>query len=183
MSRAFKFAMLSVALLAIGCDTKKVTDAVNSTVDSAKNTVNKTVEAAKQEINLAGSMEVSTTPPVSAKACYAKIVIPGGQRSSVLQLASYKTADLERFPSMFLQAPVKVDAASKLVGQTLQAELFALASADGAIWRTRTGAPAALIVSAVDDQSLTAQCTGATLVNSETGEEISANGKFIALFE
>jgi hypothetical protein len=165
-----------------GCDTTKVTEAVNSTVDSAKNTVNKTVEVAKQEVNLAGSMEVTTTPPIAAKACYAKLVLSGGQRPNVLQLASYKGAELERFPSMMLYATTEVDSPSELAGKTLKGELFAQSSADGTVWQTRSGSPASITISQADGKSLTAQISSATLLNS-SGEEATVSGKFVALFE
>jgi hypothetical protein len=160
-----------------------VTEAVTTSVDAAKNTVTQTVEAAKQEINLAGSMEVSTSPPIAAKACYAKLIVIGGDRPAVLQLASYKEASLERFPSVFIQAPVKVGSLNELAGQTVKADLYAQTAEGATVWHTRSDAPASLVVSAVDDKSLTAQCTGATLVNAETGEEAVVSGKFVALFE
>lgn len=184
MVRQKLLALLALAAtIAVGCDTTKVKQAVTTSVDAAKNTVNQTVEAARQEINLAGSMDLSTTPPIAAKACYAKLVAPGGERPNVLQLASCKSVDLERFPSVFLQAPVKTSALSELAGQTLQAELYAQLAADGTVWRTRTGQPAAIRVAAVDATSLTAECSGVMLVNAETGEEAAVSGKFIALLE
>jgi hypothetical protein len=177
------FGFVVVLLCIAGCDTKKVTEAVTTTVDAAKNTVNQTVETVKQEANLAGSMDLSTSPPLATSACYATLVVTGGERPNVLQLASYKDADLERFPSMFIKANVKANSLQELVGQSLQAEFYAQAVENGTAWHTRTGSPASVTISAVDETSLTAVCNGVKLINAETGEETTVNGKFVALFE
>lgn len=184
LSRAPSFACLAAVLMCLaGCDAKKVTEAVTTTVDAAKNSVNQTVETVKQEANLAGSMDLSTSPPVATTACYATLTITGGERPNVLQLASYKDAELERFPSMFIKANVKANSLQELSGQNLQAELYAQAVENGTVWHTRTGSPASVTISAVDETSLTAACNGVKLINAETGEETTVNGKFVARFE
>lgn len=182
--RSQSIAGLAILVLCVaGCDTKKVTEAVSTTVDAAKNTVNQTVETVKQEANLAGSMDLSTSPPVATSACYATLTVTGGERPNVLQLASYKDAELERFPSMFIKANVKANSLQELSGQNLQAELYAQAVENGTVWHTRTGSPASVTISAVDATSLTGECNGVKLINAETGEETTVNGKFVALFE
>lgn len=170
-------------LMFVGCDTKKVQEAVTSTVDAAKTSVSQTVEAAKQEINLSGSMEISTAPPIQAKACYAKLIVIGGGYPTTLQLASYKTPELERFPSMFIVAPVKVESLSQLVGQSVKADLYAQTAEGEAVWQTPDGSPATLTISAVDENSLTAHCNSVTLIKQGTDEQTTVNGKFVALFE
>ena len=41
----------------------------------------------------------------------------------------------------------------------------------------------ALSITAVDDSSLTCQCAGAVLVNTDTDEQLTAAGTFVAIVE
>lgn len=175
---------LTIASLALaGCDKEKVQEAVNVGVEQAAEVVDQTVETVRQEANLAGSMELSTNPPLAAKACYATLLVTDGARPNVLRLASYKSTELERFPSMIIEAHVDQTALASLSGQTVQAKIYAQSAEDGPLWSTPTGSLATVSITGVDDTSLTCECAGAPLVSSETGEQTTVSGKFVALFE
>lgn len=177
------FAILLLGAADSGCDFAKVEEAVNTGVEETTRAVESTVETVKQEAHLVGSVELSTEPPMNAKACYAKLIILGSGRPNVLQLASYKSVDLERFPSVFMQAQVEANSLDELVGQTVRGELYAQAEENGTIWHSPTGTPAAITVSTIDEESMTCQCNGVTLVNTATGEQSTVSGKFVALIE
>lgn len=174
--------MLTIAA-APGCDQKKIEDAVSTGLQQAQDKVEQTVETVKQEVNLVGSMDLSTTPPLSAKACYVKFVVPGDGRPNVLQMASYKEADLERFPSVFLQARVQTATLTDLAGQTVNADLFAQSGQSGPLWFSHDESPVSLSVTSVDDKSMVCELSGAQLINADTGETATVSGKFIGLLD
>ena len=181
--------MLWIAVLvtagAGGCNkdqVDQVQEAVSTGVEQAAHSTRRAVETVKQEANLTGSMELAVNPPIDAPACYVELVALDG-RPNVLQLASYKEVELERFPSLLLQAQVEADSLAELAGKTVHGELYAQAEKDGAVWHSEEGAPAAFSVSAVEGNAVTCKITGASLVNSETGERSTVSGKFVGLVE
>lgn len=169
------------AMAIAGCN-KPVEETINNTVGQATQVVQQTVENVKQEANLVGSMELATNPPIAAKACYAKLFVIDDGRPNVFRLASYKSDELERFPSIMLQAQVNAESLSGLQGQTVKADVFARTQDNGLIWHSPAGSPASITISAIDDKSLTCTLSG-PIVNSDTEEESNISGKFIAMLE
>jgi hypothetical protein len=176
--------IIPTALLccALGCNKDQV-DKAASGLQQVTQTVQQGVENIKQEANLTGSMELSTTPAIAAKACYARLIVIGEGRPNVLQLVSYKDASLERFPSLLVQAQVQEGSLAELAGKTVQAEIFAQSEENGPVFHCPDGTLASVNISAADAKSLTGQCTGAMLVSSETNQPTSVNGKFVAVVE
>ncbi|MCA9269380.1 MAG: hypothetical protein KDA41_12955 [Planctomycetales bacterium] len=166
-----------------GCSKKQVQEAVQTGVDQATHVVEQSVETVKQETNQVGSMELTTLPPVAAKACYAKLIVVGDGRPNVFQLASYKEADLERYPSMFLQAQVDATELAQLVGKTVEGKFYAQLAADGDVLETPEGSLASVRIATVDETSITCECTGVELVNCTTGERKTVGGKFVGLLQ
>lgn len=178
---AANVSLLFVLAAVSGCKQDQVEN-VKTTVDKAAQWGEKAVETVKQETNMAGSMELATTPPLSAKACYAELIVTGDGRPNVLRLASYKRTELERFPSMIVEARVNEGTLAALVGQTVQATVYAQQEEDGPLWHTPTGAPAPISIESVDETALTAACAGAALVNTENDDRSTVSGKFTAVF-
>lgn len=175
--------LAGLALLCFSaCDQKQIEQATTG-VQQVTQAVQQTVETVKQEANLTGSMELATTPPVAAKACYARLIVLGGGRPNVLQFSSSKDASLERFPSLFMQAQVQEGSLAELVGKTVQAEIFAQAEQGGPMFHTPDGATAPVNIVSVEGKSLTAQCSGAMLVSSQSKQPTSVSGKFVAVVE
>ncbi len=173
---------ITLAALAIAGCNKPVEEAINNTVGQATQVVQQTVENVKQEAHLVGSIDLATNPPIAAKACYAKLIVIGDGRPNVFRLASYKSVDLEQFPSIMLQAQVNAQSLSALQGQTVQADVFAQPQDNGPVWHSPDSSPASITISAMDDKSLTCTLSG-PIVNSDTGEESNVSGKFVAMLE
>ena len=171
------------ATFLLGCNTEQIQEAVDSSVQQTTQVVEQTVETVKQEANLVGSMELATNPPLAAKACYVELIDTGEGRPNVLRLASYKSADLERFPSIIIEAHVEESSLGELSGKTVNGKVYAQSQQDGPVLSTPTGSQASLAIGAVDDKSVTCEITSAGLVNSDTGEETAVSGKFVALLD
>ena len=172
-----------IAISLASCDKEKIQETVNKGVEQTTTVVEQTVETVKQEANLAGSMELTTNPPIAAKACYAELIDTGEGRPNVFRLASYKSTELERFPSILIEAHVEEASLSALAGKTIPAKVYAQLSEDGTVFSTSGSAPANVSITAVDDKSLTCECTGANLTSSESDESTSVTGKFVGLLE
>ena len=164
-----------------GCSTEQVQEAVENTVEQTTQAVEQTVETVKQEANLVGSMELQTDPPLASKACYVELIVTDDARPNVLRLASYKSTELERFPSMILEAQVEETSLADLAGKTVQAKVYAQDAQDGPVWSSPHDSPAALTITAVDENSLTCECAGSPLQSSENDEPTTVSGKFVAL--
>jgi hypothetical protein len=169
-------------LVSSGCN-KQQLDKAAAGVQQVTQTVQQGVETIKQEANLTGSMELSTTPPIAAKACYARLIVIGDGWPNVLQLASSKDASLERSTSLFLRAQVQEKSLTELAGKTVQAEIFARADEDGQLFHTPDGTLVAVSITAADAKSLSAQCNGVMLIDAGTNQPTSVNGKFVAVVE
>ena len=166
----------------LGCDKEQIQEVVDKGVDQTTQVVEQTVETVRQETNLAGSMDLTTNPPLAAKACYAELIDTGEGRPNVLRLASYKSSELERYPSILIEAHVDESSLQALVGKTLNATVYAQNDEDGIVHATASGAPANFSIISVDETSLTCECS-AQLISSETGEESTVTGKFVAPLE
>ena len=175
--------ILATAAPFVGCDTGQVKDAVDSGVQRTTQVVEQTVETVKQEANLVGSMELTTDPPLTAKACYAELIDTGEGRPNVFRLASYKSEELERFPSIIVEAHVTETSLTSLAGKSIEGKVYAQLEDNGPVWSTPTGSQVTLSVTKVDQKSVSCECAVATLINSDTGEESSVSGKFTALIE
>jgi len=174
-------AVIVAVLAATGCDLQKVEESVKSGAEETVQVVEQTVETVQQETGLAGSMELATDPPLAAKACYAELVDTGEGRPNVLRLASYESTELERFPSMMLQAHIEESTLAALGGKSVQANVYAQREKDGPVWSSPIGSPATVSILSVDNKKMTCECAGAVLVNSQTDEQSTVSGKFVAL--
>ena len=170
-----------VALLQASCDKEQIQETVNKGVEQTTTVVEQTVETVKQEANLAGSMELSTDPPITAKACYAELIDTGENYPNVFRLASYRSEELERFPSIIVEAHVEEASLSALSGKTLSAKVYARLSEDGQLYSTSSDAPANITIVSVEEKSLTCECTAN--LSSVSGEATSVTGKFVGRFE
>jgi hypothetical protein len=111
-------ACLALLVLVSGCGTdvsemaSSVRDAATQGLEKAKETagdVSRSVQGAagtlSEKAGFAGSFDLTVGEPLKASACYATCVALGPNRSGVLQVQSYRDAESESFPSVFLRAP------------------------------------------------------------------------------
>jgi len=168
----------------LGCEKAKedVKKQVQSTVQRTQTQVKKTVEVVKQQANIVGSIELALKEPLSIKACYATLAVLPPPRQGILQLTSYKVPDQESFPSVFLRAPVDVGSPEELAGRTVRAQMYVQFQSGGAVWYTPPEGLVEVTIQSVEQQAVTAELTGGTIVNAQTKERIDVKGKMTAVY-
>lgn len=186
--------LVILAVIATGCSKEDLTGAL----DKAKNAVTENAAKAKQavqgtmadttqqvqeQLNLAGSIELTADAPIKTDACYVRLLPQGSGRPTVLQLQSYRDAERETFPSIFLQAHVQANSIGELIGEPLAARLFVQREAQGPILFSEVATPIELKIIAVEDKLLTAELSGTALRDTATGAELPVTGKLTGVFE
>jgi hypothetical protein len=96
----------------------------------------------------------------------------------VLQLQSYRDAENESFPSVFLRSQVNASSPSDLIGQIVTARLFVQQDAQGSVLFSETGSPVELKIVSFEEQLLTAELVAGSLLDTATGESVAVTGKF-----
>jgi hypothetical protein len=187
-------AILILAIVAVGCSKEDLTGAL----DKAKNAVSEnatkakdavqakmesTTEKVQEQLSLAGSIELTAGDVVKTDACYVSLIPQGAGRPTVLQLQSYRDAERESFPSVFLQAHVQANSITELVGEPLAARLFVQREAEGPMLFTDIDAPVELKITAIENQVVSAQLTGSKLRDTTTGAEIPVTGSINGVLE
>ncbi len=187
-------AILILAVVATGCSKEDLTGAL----DKAKNAVTdnaakakeavqekmaSTTDKVQEQLNLAGSIELTAGETFTTNACYVSLIPQGAGRSTVLQLQSYRDADSESFPSVFLQAHVQANSITELIGEPLAARLFVQRQAQGPVLFSDEATPIELKITAVEDQIISAELTGAKLRDTSTGAEIPVTGSVTGVLQ
>ncbi len=186
--------IVMMAIIAIGCSKEDLTGAL----DKAKNAVSEnatkakdavqakmgaTTEQVQQQLNLAGNIELTAGDIVKTDACYVSLLPQGAGRPTVLQLRSYRDAERESFPSVFLQAHVTANSMAELVGEPLAARLFVQRVAQGPILFSDISTPIELKIISVEDRLISAELSGTKLRDTSTGAEMPVTGKLTGVFE
>ncbi len=168
-----------------GCNRQEVQDLFDKGVEQAKKVQEKVTKEAggvsdlvQQQLDLAGNLQLSLSPPLNRDACYVKFVPAVGGRPSVLQLQSYRAADQEKFPSIFLQAHVTAESLTELVGQSVPAQLFVQVQQDGPVWFADSDHPVELTITAIDENFLTAELISGALQSTDDAAAASVTGRF-----
>jgi len=171
--------LFGVAGLAVGCgENVNVGEFVDDSVGKVRQTVEKGVEGVKQTANLAGNIELTLSPPVQAKACYASFYLVDADRPAVLQISTYPKADTETFPSVFMRALVQTNSAAELAGKTVSAEVFVQPNSEGPVWHSRGPGHVQLQIEEVSEDSIAGKILGGQLISTETGQPIDVTGTF-----
>jgi hypothetical protein len=183
-----------VAIIATGCSKEDLTGAL----DKAKNAVSENAAKAKdavqskmgatadqvqQQLNLAGSIELTVGDAVKTDACYVSLLPQGAGRPTVLQLQSYRDAEHESFPSVFLQAHVQANSMAELIGEPIAARLFVQREAQGPVLFSDIATPIELKITSVEERVISAELSGAKLRDTSTGAELPVTGKLTGVFE
>lgn len=155
---------------------KKLKEGADQVVEQAQAAVNDTTAQAKEKLQLSGKIEVASATPLAAAACYARFVPAHGERSAVLQLQSYRDATAESYPSIFARAIVSAESAAKLVGQTIEIQLFAQSQANGPVWFSNSDAPVHFKITAVDDQQIVGEFIDGQLQRTDSPETTAVTG-------
>lgn len=185
-----RWAIIMLTLVVAGCSKEDLTGAL----DKAKDTVAETTQAVKQkmevtteqvqkQLNLAGRIELTAGEPLQTDACYVRLIPQGSGRPTVLQWRSYRKADRESFPSVFLQAHVQANSLAELIGEPLSARMFVQRDPQGPILFSEVSTPIELKITAVEEQLVSAELISATLRDTATGAGIPVTGKLTGVFE
>jgi hypothetical protein len=150
--------------------TERVQQAVSDTVSDTSGDIQETLK-------LAGRMELQLDAPVSTDACYARFITQPNGRPSAFQLRSYRSADKETFPSVFLQAQVQAKTPGELIGQVVSARLFVQSEQSGAVFYAPHAAPVELKIVSIKEGMVDAELVGGSLV-STSGGEVNVTGSF-----
>ncbi|NLF70643.1 MAG: hypothetical protein GX575_16550 [Candidatus Anammoximicrobium sp.] len=182
------------AATAAGCG-KSVSDIASSVKDAASQGVQSVKDTAQQMsqdvagtargmtdkaaqgLALAGSMQLTLDQPLQVSACYASFSPFPSAGAGVLQLQSYRDAQQESFPSVFVRASCSSAALAELTGQTLAAQMFVQPQQNGPVW-SAIAEPVQLKITAVDKTELKAEIVGGSLANSGTGAAQAVTGTF-----
>lgn len=186
--------LVLVAVVAFGCSKEDLTGAL----DKAKNAVAENAEKAKsavqekmettteqvqEQLNLAGNFELTAGEPVKTGACYVRLIEQGAGRPSVLQLSSYRDAERESFPSVFLQAQVDATSISELIGKPQSGRLFIQREAQGPVLFSESASPIQFNITSVDEQLVSAELTNGTLRETQSGIEIPITGTLTGVLD
>ncbi len=160
----------------------KVQQSVSETAKEVRETVQDATDTVNEGVGLAGSIDMKLDAPIQVGACYVKFVQPVSGRPGVLQLQSYREADDESFPSVFVQTQVSATTASELVGQTLAAQVFVQATKDGPTWHTET-APVQIKIASIEEKTVSAEIVSGSLTNTGTGASQPIQGTFSGVLQ
>jgi hypothetical protein len=182
-------AALTVLLTAIaGCgegDVASVTSTIQNAASQGLNQATQTASQALQQtetavgetLALKGDIAFTLESAQKTDACYVRFVEARGGRSAVLQLQSYRSADQEEFPSVYVRAIVPSGTLAELAGQTIAADMFVMTQATGPVWFSRT-APIKLKIKSIVDKSVSAEITEGQLFNTSNGQDVPIQGSF-----
>jgi len=165
----------------LGCDqTKQAAQSVQQAATQVQQTIDKAQAQAKEQLKLAGEGEVSLATPVKTSACYVLFTPPVDGAPGVLALQSYRQADEESIPAIYLQTSTDVKSLSELSGETLAAQMFVKPDAERT-WFTAPDEPVQLRIVSASDSEVTAEVVGGTLRSTSDGATHSAAGRFTAV--
>ena len=185
---------LILAVFAVGCSKEDLTGALDKAKGAvaegtakAKQVVQENVETTTQQVqeqlNLAGSFDLTAGEPLKTNACYVSLIPQGAGRPTVLQLQSYRDADRDSPPFVFLQAHVQANSIADLVGEPLSARLFVQRDAQGPILFSDVSTPIEFEITSVEEQQVSAKLTNAVLRDTATGAEIPVTGSMTGVLE
>jgi len=156
----------------------QVKDTVGEQVDSAKNTIVGAKAEVEQQLNMAGSIKLNVGSKVQTTACYVHLLKQGSGRPTVLQFRSYRDAESESFPSIFLQAQVQAASAAELANQTVQCRLFVQLEEHGGVFFAEANTPVELRIISVEENLVKAVLGRASLLDTATGNMVTTTGQF-----
>ena len=122
-------------------------------------------------------MQLTIDQPLQISACYASFSHLKAAGAGILQVQSYREAEQESFPSVFVRATCSAATLAELAGQTLAAQMFVQPQQNGPIWAATTQ-PIQLKIASVDEKQLKAEIVSGNLANSGTGATLAVTGSF-----
>lgn len=185
---------LVLAAAAAGCGksvselASSVKDAASQGVQTVKDTAQQVsqdvankaqgvTDKASQTLELAGTIQLTIDKPLQISGCYASFSPLQAAGAGVLQLQSYRNAQQESFPSVFVRASCSSAKLAELAGQTLAAQMFVQPQEKGPIW-SATAQPVQLKIIALEEKGLKAEIVSGSLSHSGTGATQAVTGTF-----
>lgn len=156
----------------------KAKEAVSENVEAAKKGISGAAAEVQEQAGVAGRITLDAGGEVKTGACYASFITQASGRDAVLQLRSYRDAENESFPSVFLQAQVRAGSAAELTNTSIEARLFVQVEQNGRLLSSEAGKPVELKVVSVEGKVLKAELAAASLVDPTTGESVTTTGQF-----
>ncbi len=188
LAQAAQAAMCAaLCLAAAGCGEKlseikqKVAEQVESAVEQG---VEKTKQAvAKVEQKVAPQpegLEFDAGGPVRAEVCYVTLSRVREGEPAILELSTYESGKVEKYPSVYVRAEVSAANLAELQGQKLQAQVYLQHKPDGPVWQTAEGAHVVLSVVTASNERIACEVAEGQLVNMADGSAIQLKGKLFA---
>ncbi len=193
--RAVGWLALVLVPVVAGCGGKSVSDLASSVKDAASQGVQSVkdkaqevsqdvagaargmTDTAAEAVELSGTMKLTIDQPLEVSACYVSFSHLQAAGAGVLQLQSYRDAQQESFPSVFVRAPCSAGTLAELTGQTIGAQMFVQPQQNGPLW-TATAQPVQLKITSIEGKLLKAELAGGSLTHSVTGASQAVTGTF-----
>ena len=116
--------------------------------------------------------------PAQWQRLYGSIVTRGDK--TIVQLASYPTAEKERYPSLKIHA-IETCGPQQLAGRTVKAKAYFIAERGGVVWQSPSGQPIELQITSTDEGRLIGEIVGGVLTSgAKRAEQVEIRGKFQA---
>ena len=184
LPRRIVLALLLVAATTVGCSGDvDLRETLGRGASQIREKVDQGVERVQQQTGFKGGIELSMSPPVKTRACYAALIRVDPQRPAVLQLTSYAAPEAESFPATFFRTTVPVNSVTELAGQTIPVQAFVQAQSNGPVWHTRQDAPLQLQIVEVDEKRIVGRIVGGQLVTSASGKPTDVTGTFSGVWQ
>ena len=144
---AFTVLIVAAVVFPAGCskeEMKKVAATVQQQSQdlavSATEYTSGVVEEVEKQLPHSGSISLRLDPPVEIDSANIQVLVVGGDRPNVMQLASYDTeSGPSSYPSLLAHGPTSVTSAAELVNKTVQCDLYIQTKSGGPILITRPG--------------------------------------------
>jgi hypothetical protein len=104
-------------------------------------------------------------------------VQPGNGRPSVLQLQSYRDAENESFPSVYVHASTSAESLTELVGRSLPAKMFVQIEPAGPVFYSGDDAVQVTLGSIADGKVL-GQFVSGNVIQADSGATQPVTGSF-----
>lgn len=160
----------------------KAADQAGDLRDTLSASVAEGASAAQEQLGVAGSIKLTTSPPIQTKACYIHFIPASSGRPAFLQVRSYRSESEETYPAVFLQGRVDASAVSELAGATVPMQMFVQRASDGPVAYASNGASVQVKVESVTEAQLSATIVAASLAQTDVATPLPVAGTIQGVF-
>ncbi|QDU30928.1 hypothetical protein ETAA8_60810 [Anatilimnocola aggregata] len=157
--------------------TQEDLDAAKEQLKNVQQTVAKVTPLAETGVNL------GPQPAIKTEDCFAKFIPGDSQRSSVLQLTSYKSPTAEDYPAVFFRATLTATNRAQLADQSIAGELYVQTVKGGPLWSTAWEKPPQFKVSAVGEWSITIDVQNIEMSQVDQDAKATFSGQLVGAWK